>query len=104
MAKKLVKKRRIIPWGLLILVFIIAWAVCDITNRSVSGGMTLIEWSSTGVGLAAWIFILLKYLASKNMGGEKWQNRLRLGSWLALALMGFSLLLLMYMSGPYLGR
>ena len=96
MAKKLVKKRRSIPLGLLIIIFFFALFVYDIAYHSTSGGTTLVEWNSIGGGLALWSFILLKYLEGKNVGGDRWKKHLKVGSWVMMSLVG--LFVLWYLS------
>lgn len=100
MAKKLVKRKSRIDWGLLILVFLIALILFGIVRSSVSGGTTLIEGIYWGGSLALWSFILLKYLGWKNFGGDKWKSYLRICSWVAFSLFALFLFVGVFLSFP----
>jgi hypothetical protein len=104
MAKKLVKKRRSIPWGLLILVFFIAVVLFGIVRSGISGGTTLIEWIDWGGSLALWSFILLRYLEWKNFGGDEWKGYLRICSWVALSLVFLIVAVSVFLSFPSIGE
>jgi len=95
MAKKLVKKRRIIPWGLIVLVFFIALSIYGTAKDIILGGATLNEWYANGLVLAFLSSILLWYLEQKNFGGERWKNHLRVGFLVMLSLFAVFLLLSM---------
>ena len=103
MAKKLVKRKSRIHWGLLILVFFIAVILFGIVRSGISGGTTLIEWSYWGGSLAFWSFILLRYLEWKNFGGDKWKGYLRICSWVALSLVGLFVAVSFFLSFPSIG-
>jgi len=85
MAKKIVKKKLIVPWGILVLIFITTGILCDIVYRRVSGEMTLARFSDSALAFGFWSCVLLLYMERKSVGGDRWKNRLRIGGWLLLA-------------------
>jgi len=87
MAKKLAKKqKKMIPWGLLIGVFFIAWVASGAIAIAVHEGMTFLSLIGAAFGICSWVMIVLGILEWRKVGGEKWQKTIRTGFWVAVVL------------------